>query len=211
MTDDVSWSAFFAGRREIHGRYRSVWDVPLLRKRARLILPLAEAKPDCRVLDVGGGEQEWKDRIAGVSPRSTYACVEPDPERPGDLASLEQARGPFDLALMLEVIEHMSFADGIRTLRRIHALLAPGGHLVVSTPNIFHPTRFLEDATHRTPFSHECLGGAMRLAGFSVVSLHRAWNASVVERPLRALLVPLHRALGIDYARTIFAVGKKKS
>lgn len=206
---DVSWSLFFAKRREIHRRHRAIWDVPLLRKRARLILPLASARPGCRVLDVGGGEQEWKERIAGVSPGSTYACVEPDPKRPGDLASLSGARGPFDLALMLEVIEHMSLEDGLRSLRDIHAVLAPGGHLVVSTPNIFHPSRYLEDATHKTPFSHECLGGALLLANFSVVSLHRAWNASVIERPLRALLAPLHRTLGIDYARTIFAVGRK--
>lgn len=206
---DVSWSAFFAKRREVHRRYRSIWDVPLLRKRARLILPLAAGSRACRVLDVGGGEQEWRERLSAVSPGLVYACVEPDPARPGDFAGLEEAQGPFDLAIMLEVIEHMTLAEGIRTLGRIHALLAPGGRLVVSTPNIFHPSRFLEDATHRTPYSPECLGGAMLLAGFSIESLHRSYNASVVERPLRALLSPLHRALGIDYAKSIFAVGRK--
>ncbi len=205
----VSWSRFFEKRREIHRRWRSIWEVPLLRKRARLILPLA--RPGLRVLDIGGGEQEWRERLKQAVPDLVYACVEPDPARPGHAATLaETGGGDFHLALMLEVIEHLEIAEGLQILRDVYKRLAPGGRIVLSTPNIFHPSRFLEDATHRTPYSYECLGGALLTAEFSVESLHRSYNASVIERPFRWLLTPLHRALGIDYAKSIFAVGKKK-
>lgn len=204
---DPSWSDFFAQRRRIHARYRSVWDVPILRKRARLILPLA--RPGAHVLDVGGGEREWEARLRARHPDIVYRCLEIDPRRPGDVPNLADAGGPFDLALFLEVIEHMTLAEGFAALAGIHAALAPGGRLVASTPNVFHPSRFLEDATHKTPYSYECLGGACLQAGFTVESIHRSYNASVVERPLRLALLPLHKALGVDFAKSIFVVARK--
>lgn len=204
-----SWSAFFAARREVHARWGAVWSVPRLRKRSALIC--RELAPGLRVLDVGGGEREWEGRLRQAAPGLVYRAVEIDPERRGDFATLDEAEkeGPFDLALMLEVIEHLPFEEGIRMLSQIRRALAPGGRLVVSTPNAHHPTRFLEDATHRTPFTYECLGGALILAGFRLEGIWRAYNASILERAVRCAAVPLHRLLGIDYARTLFAVGRK--
>lgn len=42
--------------------------------------------------------------------------------------------GKFDMAVSLEVIEHMGKKDGLTMLKKIHALLKPGGLLYLSTP-----------------------------------------------------------------------------
>jgi cyclopropane fatty-acyl-phospholipid synthase-like methyltransferase len=48
---------------------------------------------------------------------------------------LDSAPGSFDRIALLEVIEHLGRSQGAALLARFHTLLAPGGRLVVSTPN----------------------------------------------------------------------------
>ena len=52
----------------------------------------------------------------------------------GDVASAKLAPASFDVVTMFDVIEHVP--DPLADLRAIHALLAPGGTLIISTPNI---------------------------------------------------------------------------
>lgn len=47
---------------------------------------------------------------------------------------LEEYGATFDMAVSFEVIEHMTESHGDEYLRGIHALLAPGGRLMISTP-----------------------------------------------------------------------------
>lgn len=53
------------------------------------------------------------------------------------LAELPAAK--YHLALALEIIEHMPRARGETLLERLHRLLAPGGRLLLSTPNRLSP------------------------------------------------------------------------
>lgn len=45
----------------------------------------------------------------------------------------------FDLALALEIIEHMPLEVGKRLLEGVHRILKPGGELLISTPNRYSP------------------------------------------------------------------------
>ena len=95
--------------------------------------------------------------------------------------------------------------------------MAPEGALVVSTPNVFCPGRFLRDATHVTPYAWDELGGALLLAGFEVEGLYRVVpgsfsrriGKSLIARAIhdlsdrRTLIAPLGRGLGIDHAPSI--------
>ncbi len=45
------------------------------------------------------------------------------------------ADGSFDTVFLIETIEHLLPDDLARTLGEIHRLLAPGGHLIITTPN----------------------------------------------------------------------------
>ncbi len=54
-----------------------------------------------------------------------------DPAKTGDVSVLES--GPFDYILLQDVIEHVEDPDAL--LRKLDALLAPGGYILVGTPN----------------------------------------------------------------------------
>ncbi|MGY1847489.1 class I SAM-dependent methyltransferase [Blastococcus sp. SYSU DS1021] len=62
----------------------------------------------------------------------------------------EETRGPFDLVMCVETLEHVE--NPRQVLRSIRALLRPGDRLVVSTPNITHPHSRLKMFLRGAPF-----------------------------------------------------------
>jgi SAM-dependent methyltransferase len=198
---DVPWCGLYEKRREVNARYGSVFRLPTVRRAARL----AESylAPGIRILEVGPGTNPRGKRLAARVADATAVGVDPDG---GDFRSLDEVEGTFGLALLLEVIEHLSLAESIDLLRGIHDRLEPGGALIVSTPNVFCPGRFLRDATHVTPFAYDELGGVLLLAGFEVESLFRVVPGHLFRRIGKTLISPLGRALGIDHAPSIAAV-----
>lgn len=56
----------------------------------------------------------------------------------GDIGALRE-RGPFEVIIAGEIIEHLASPQGL--LERCAELLAPGGKLVLTTPNPFAPRR----------------------------------------------------------------------
>ena len=113
------------------------------------IAPLLPVNAD-RVLEIGcgyGATMAWLRSIrsikfaAGVEiaadPAARAAAIF-DKVMVGNFETMdlpfEQER--FDLILVLDVLEHL--VDPWTALRRLHALLAPGGLLVASLPNVSH-------------------------------------------------------------------------
>lgn len=116
--------------------------------RARLALELVRsvASPPASVLDVAaaqgnmtlqlaelGYQVSWNDLredLAGyVELKREFGNVD---YFPGNLFELEFPH-PFDVVLLGEVIEHVAHPDAL--LRKVHSLLRPGGHVVMTTPN----------------------------------------------------------------------------
>jgi SAM-dependent methyltransferase len=60
-----------------------------------------------------------------------------------DCRNLPYPDGSFDLAVMFEVIEHI--AEQHQALSEIRRVLAPGGTLILSTPNLARPTKVIEE------------------------------------------------------------------
>ncbi|MFQ5964425.1 MAG: class I SAM-dependent methyltransferase [Candidatus Scalinduaceae bacterium] len=211
QTDErVSWSEVLRKRDVIHKRYASIWQVPVLRKRFRLILSLLI--DGARVLDVGAGDAGWGPRLQKATTNITYKTVDIDPNQSPDYRSMQEIQQEFDLIISLEVIEHLTLADGENMIRECERILSPGGKLVISTPNIFNPSRFLMDSTHLTPYSYEELGGLCLRAGLEVQEIYRTFNASTVQFFLkRAFVTPIHRFIGIDYTKSIIIVAKKRA
>jgi hypothetical protein len=157
---------------------------------------------------VGGGTNPRAPRLASGVAGAVTVGVDPDPGSGAEFRGITEVDGPFDLVLILEVIEHLPLADGIELLREIATRMAPGGTLVVSTPNVFCPGRFLRDATHVTPFSWDELGATILLSGLSLEGLFRVVPGSGLRRLGKAVLMPLTRALGLDHAPSIAAVAR---
>jgi 2-polyprenyl-6-hydroxyphenyl methylase/3-demethylubiquinone-9 3-methyltransferase len=98
--------------------------------------------------------------------------------RAGELGDL--ALGQFDLVTSMEVLEHV--ADKAAFVGQLASHLAPGGLLIVSTPN-------------RTPQSHLLLVGAAEAVGAIPKGTHD-WDAFVTPDELRALLADAGLAMG---------------
>ncbi|HVE63553.1 MAG TPA: class I SAM-dependent methyltransferase [Mycobacteriales bacterium] len=119
----------------------------------------------------------------------------------GDVESLDLAAAfadrTFDVVLLLDVLEHL--VDPAATLRKAAATLAPGGHVVVSLPNVTHAAvrldllqgrfRYTEagllDRTHLRFFDPAGVGELFVEAGLDVVANLR------VTAPVTATEIPL--------------------
>lgn len=205
----ISWTEVSHTRDVIHNRYATIWQVPVLRKRFKLIQSLVI--DGMRVLDVGAGNAGWEQRLRKIITNITYKTVDIDPNRNPDYRSMQEIQQEFDLIISWEVIEHLTLTDGENMIRECERVLSPGGTLVISTPNIFNPSRYLMDSTHLTPYSYEELGGLCLRAGLEVQKIYRTFNAPTVQFFLkRAFFAPIHYFLGIDYAKSIIIIAKKK-
>jgi len=162
------------------------------------------------VLEAGAGDRRMKPRVEAAAAGATYRSADPDPAHPHEWRDLSSAVGPFGMVFALELIEHLTPEEALAFLRRAHELLAPGGRIVIGTPDVFTPGRWHRDAGHRTPFSPWELGGFLEEAGFRVDSLHRTWNAPLLTRFARVRLLGwLHRLTGADYAHSVVAVATR--
>jgi SAM-dependent methyltransferase len=206
---EAEWSKLFAFRDRIHSRYREVWDIPLVKKRSALLKRLLHR--GMSVLDVGAGMKGMKTEIETMGMQVEYQSMDIDRSNVHDFYDVCDIRGHFDAILMFEVIEHLPLQEGLLLLKRLHEVMKDGGLIVLSTPNIFNPARFMRDATHKTFYGYDELSGLLNMAGFEIQDLYRSYNDAFHRYVLKVYLFGfLFRFLSIDYAYSIFAVGEKK-
>ncbi len=159
-----------------------------------------------RVLDVGGGDGAYdevirarcgaefcaiidisQEAIRHVSPAIDIAKVV-DIEDSEALAEFFERHGPFDLVLLLDVLEHL--VDPWRVLSVLHGLMPMGGHVLASIPNVQNyriairaitgSWRYREsglfDRTHIRFFSRRSAEAMMTGTGLQLVSTGRAFG-----------------------------------
>ena len=209
MRDIIPWSQLFKYREEIHRAYPEVWNIEILRKRFPLILKTIQDGE--KVLDIGASDRGLEKRLKANYPNLIYKSMDIDKEQFHDFYSLEEIRESFDVILLFEVIEHLELKEGIQLLRNIFKLLTPGGRLILTTPNIFNPGRFWRDATHRVAYCYDELGGLLLAQGFYIKAIYRTYNDALHRYLFRVyIMTPLHRYLGIDYAKSILILAEKR-
>jgi SAM-dependent methyltransferase len=111
------------------------------------ILPLLPEQASS-ILEVGAGAGATLRWIKTVYPDSHTTGVELNPDLRSKLATnadvvligkIEERFSDlqsYDLILLLDVLEHL--IEPLETLRRLSTILRPGGHVVVSLPNVAH-------------------------------------------------------------------------
>jgi SAM-dependent methyltransferase len=95
--------------------------------------------------------------------------------------------GEFDVVTAFDIVEH-SLAP-LTFLHRVHGLLRPGGWLVLTTPDVHHPLRFLmgrrwpmlQPLQHTVLFSRRSLRLALDRAGFDVIRIEPARKCLTVD------------------------------
>lgn len=200
------WVKMYALRQEVRKRFRDPLGLPLAR---RPELVAASMIPQgSRVVDVGSGDGSMREKLSREGLSCDYTSV--DPGGGADFESVAEAPGPFDAALLFEVLEHLGPDTGADLLRSIRDKVRPGGLLVVSVPNVFKPGQQIKDSTHLTPYPWDELGAVLAACGWHLEAMFRVYNAPMVSRflHLRAFWL-LHRFLEIDCARSVMAVGRK--
>ncbi len=210
MGDKVSWSKLFQYRDEIHGCYRDIWDLKILRRRFPLMVQ--NIRDGEKVLDVGASNRNLGERLRHHFPNLVYKSMDIDREQFHDFYSLEEVQESFDVIFLFEVIEHLGLEEGIRLIKKIHDLLSEGGRLILTTPNVFNPSRFWRDATHQVAYCYDELGGLLLAQGFQIKSMYRTYSDALHRYLFRIyIMAPLHRYLGIDFAKSILVIAEKKS
>lgn len=204
----TEWSSLFSYRDRIHKRYREVWDVSLIKKRSHLLRDLL--RDGMKLLDIGAGMKGMKSEIEDLGIRLTYKSMDVDRSNEHDYYDVTSIRETFDAIIMFEVIEHMPLQEGMELMKTLLSRLNNGGIIIVSTPNIFNPARYMRDATHQTFYAYDELCGLLNISGFEIKDVYRSYNDAFHRYLLKVYFLGwLFRFLGIDYAYSIFVVGMK--
>ena len=205
----TEWSSLFSYRDKIHKRYSEVWDIPLVKKRSHLLKGML--RDGMTLLDIGAGMKGMKAEIANLGIRLTYKSMDVDRSNPHDYYNVESISERFDAIIMFEVIEHMSLQEGLDLMKKLYSIMNEKGIIILSTPNIFNPGRYMRDATHKTFYAYDELCGLLNITGFNIKEVYRSYNDAIHRYFLKVYMLGwLFRFLGIDYAYSIFVVGEKK-
>ncbi len=208
MSDLISWSRLFERRGKVHEKYPDIWDLKILRKRLPLMVEVI--RDGEKVLDIGASNRDLEGRLKRHFPKLTYKSMDIDREQFHDFYSLDEIQESFDVVFLFEVIEHLGLEEGIRLLERVYDLLGPGGRLILTTPNVFNPGRYWRDATHRVAYCYDELGGLLLAHRFEIKAMYRTYSDAFLRYLFRVyVMAPLHRYLGIDFAKSILIVAEK--
>jgi SAM-dependent methyltransferase len=131
----------YAVRGDYHRAPDEAWDYypTYLAKQALVRAYLDALPPATRVLDAGCGEgvlvEDYADRLAieGVDDNYQSAHV-----RRASILAVPAPDASFDRVLCLDVLEHLQYADQPKALAELWRVLAPGGELLVTVPNLAH-------------------------------------------------------------------------
>ncbi|MGA7105989.1 MAG: methyltransferase domain-containing protein, partial [Candidatus Deferrimicrobiaceae bacterium] len=148
-----SWSEFYSYRKKIRKDYPSVFGLTI--KKKTLDVVTEELKNGDKILDVGASNRSLGEKIRERLPSVVYKSMDIDKAQDHDYYSLDEISESFDMIILVEVIEHLEFQNGISMLFKLLSLLNSRGKLILSTPNIFHPNRYWEDSDHKTPYCYD--------------------------------------------------------
>ena len=211
MTDQstFSWDLFYQHRKKIKKQFQPFWKIKIIKKPLEILRK--ELTPTDSILDIGAGNRMIGEKITRALGIQNYKSMDIDRKQFHDYYSLDEIKESFDAVLLFEVIEHLDLEEGIDLIRKIYSLLNPGGKLVMTTPNLYHPNRYW-DCHHKTPYRYDELGGLLSATGFITRNVCRIYNDAFLRRLFRIYVAaPLHRYLNVDFAPSILIIAHKEN
>jgi hypothetical protein len=168
------------------------------------------------LLDVGAGDLRVMRKLQAAGYRGEYHTQDIGDGGPYTYADLTEVRRLYGAILCLDVLEHLPLTQGISLLQRMLALLAPGGALVLQTPNAAYlPDPRSWDMTHVHTYAIHDLWAFFVCEGLDVAAYR------VVLGPEREGFVAGARSalqrwakrklLGCDFANNTAIIARKRA
>jgi hypothetical protein len=166
------------------------------------------------ILDVGAGDLQIKSKFQVAGYTGEYHTQDIGEEFIYDYKSLDEINRKYLAILCLDVIEHLTIDDGLALLHQLSSLLAPGGVMIVQTPNgrcIRNP--LISDMTHLHCYNLPDLWAyltcmKMKVEGFRVVL--GSENSGYIQKILAIVSkYVITRIIGLDYADNIIVIAHK--
>lgn len=208
MTPGIGWERIREARERAGRALRPLHRYPVVGDSRQVLVQ--QVKEGDAILDIGANDRNVERYLAAHAVPVQYFSCDIDRSLHHDYHDLGDIDRSFDVACMFDVIEHVSPRTAMDMINSAFTLLRPGGRLLVSTPNVDHPTRFWRDSTHITPFRYDELAGFMIAAGFEDIRIMRIARLRWQDRIRRIWAAPVLRLLRIDYAPSILAIGVRQ-
>ncbi len=165
------------------------------------------------LLDVGAGDLRVRKKFQAAGFHGEYHTQDIGTEGSYTYADLKDVNRRYEAILCLDVLEHLSLVDALTLVDTMVRLLAPGGTLVIQTPNAAYiPDPRSWDMTHIHVFNLPDLHAyltceKLEVAGYRVVLAAR--KEGLVKRMKRATTSYVkQKILGCDFANNIAIVAR---
>jgi hypothetical protein len=166
------------------------------------------------ILDIGAGDLKLKHKFQQAGYSGDYHTQDIGEEFAYDYHDLGEIKNQYSAIICLDVIEHLSLAEGLSLIHKLSSLLAADGVIILQTPNgrcIRNP--LISDMTHIHCYNLPDLWAyltcmSLRVEGFRVVfgTVDKSYLQRLQELLARYIIT---RLFGLDYADNILVVAHK--
>jgi len=211
-TTSIPYDEFFALCGKAYQRYGSIFELPVAEDPYAYLRRIYTSQyASKRVLDFGGGTRKPLQEALGISDVLYHSC-DSDPSGEFTYRSPDEipADIQYDVIAANQVFEHLPFDIGVRAAVTLAKHVAPGGVMQIGVPNPAHPTRFLSNPTHCTPWNYFNLYALLELGDldpFFIARCNKTPGPCWFERPFINMIGRIYR---MDWCDTVYAVGRKE-
>lgn len=203
----ITWLQFSICRSPFRERWPSIRSLRVVT--SMFDLPVSHSIPVTSLLEVGATSREWEPTVRRLWPNADYRSLDLDRTHQHDYHAFDEIDRQFDVVMCLEVLEHVAPDVAVEILRQCQLACQPGGHLLVSVPNVMTPGVQLE-FTHQTAYNHHDLPALLSWVGLEIIDGARVCLAGRRYRLLHQYLVsPLHRLMKVDFCQSVIMLAKR--
>jgi SAM-dependent methyltransferase len=213
-SSELPWSDIHAARAHFRKAFPRVSKLPIIPSTQDWIISCVESftrslQKKATLLDVGAGDRNLFKKLESVHDLISYSSQDIDDTHFHEYTSMKDIKTTFDFVVSCEVIEHLDAVEKCEFIHELYRVTAPGGWLVISTPNAQHPTIFWRDFSHVMPIHYYDLAGLIGRSGCDGIGVFRIARMNFKKRLTALVFSSLLELLHIDFAQSICVVGQK--